>query len=196
MASADRTILLDRASLAVVGTAAPEIRSTLISNAIDMAELDAARQYPNEAEPCTVGHVRIVYVGHVEAAKGLRELVAACAALRRRELTLDVVGPAEVVIRAELEWSAALPDPSFTLRFHGVLEHARALSYIRAADIFVLPSHSEGFSLSLLEAMACGVPIIATRVGAAPEMLEGEAWRMPQDGRPSSQRRAIGRSPH
>jgi len=173
MASADRTILLDRASLAVVGVAAPEIRSALIPNAIDMAALDADIPSPNEAKPCAVGHMRIVYVGHVEAAKGLRELVAACAALRR-EVTLDVVGPAEVDFRAELERSAALANPSFTMRFHGVLGHMRALCYIRAADVFVLPSHSEGFSLSLLEAMACGVPIVATRVGAAPEMLEGE----------------------
>lgn len=43
--------------------------------------------------------------------------------------------------------------------------------YYRAADIFVLPSHGEGMSNALLEAMACGLAIVATRVGAAPEMI-------------------------
>jgi glycosyltransferase involved in cell wall biosynthesis len=43
--------------------------------------------------------------------------------------------------------------------------------YYRAADIFVLPSHGEGMSNALLEAMACGLAVVATRVGAAPEMI-------------------------
>jgi glycosyltransferase involved in cell wall biosynthesis len=43
--------------------------------------------------------------------------------------------------------------------------------YYRASDIFVLPSHGEGMSNALLEAMACGLAVVATRVGAAPEMI-------------------------
>jgi len=42
----------------------------------------------------------------------------------------------------------------------------------RAADIFVQPSHVEGMSNALLEAMACGLPAVATTVGAAPQMVD------------------------
>lgn len=44
--------------------------------------------------------------------------------------------------------------------------------YLRASDVFVFPSEYEGFSLSLLEALACGLPTVATRVGAASELIE------------------------
>ncbi len=52
-------------------------------------------------------------------------------------------------------------------------EECRRIEILRATDIFVLPSSVEGLSLSLLEAMACGTPTVATDVGADGEVLEG-----------------------
>jgi len=76
---------------------------------------------------------------------------------------------------------AARELSGFDVRFVG--EVSDILPYYHAADVFVLPSRSEGLSNAMLEAMACGLPVVATDVGAAREVLglnasgpEGQRW--------------------
>jgi glycosyltransferase involved in cell wall biosynthesis len=56
-----------------------------------------------------------------------------------------------------------------------ILDEQRRIDILRGSDVFILPSFVEGLSLSLLEAMACGVACIATDVGADGEVLSGGA---------------------
>lgn len=78
-------------------------------------------------------------------------------------------------LRRELEGAVAEKDLSDRVMFLGEIEHYRIIPYLKASDIFIRPSLSEGFGNSFVEAMASGLPVIATPVGGIVDFLrDGE----------------------
>ena len=67
------------------------------------------------------------------------------------------------------ESGSALDAPG--IEYVGVVDGARKAALFREAEVFVLPSYTEGFSLALLEAMSCGLAVVATRVGGTPDII-------------------------
>jgi glycosyltransferase involved in cell wall biosynthesis len=116
----------------------------------------------------------IVYVGHVIPTKGIRELVAACVQIEECRFDLNLIGPVQEAFRKELEADAIGIWHGKWIHFHGECARSVTLSLMRDADIIVLPTYTEGFPNVIVEAMALGKPIIASRVGAIPEMLTDE----------------------
>ena len=172
MLIADRVIVLDRASENCLREAVPQANVVRVPNLVAIQEIDRVREQVQTAMRPD-GLIRIVYVGQVLPTKGIWELVSACRVLENnRSLNLELVGPVAAGFQEELRRQASTGDNSRWLKFYGSVEHDDAIRYLVASDIFVLPSYTEGFPNVVLEAMACQCPIVATTVGAIPEMLD------------------------
>jgi len=88
---------------------------------------------------------------------------------------------------AELKSQAARLKLSDRIVFKGFVPHSDLPAYLQAADIFVRPSRTEGLGNSFLEAMAAGIPVIATPVGGIPDFLtDGETGLFCEVGNPRS----------
>jgi glycosyltransferase involved in cell wall biosynthesis len=74
--------------------------------------------------------------------------------------------------RADAETLAARLGVAGSVEFVGKQPQSQVREYLSVADLLLLPSQSESFGLTALEAMACEVPVIATRVGGIPELVE------------------------
>jgi glycosyltransferase involved in cell wall biosynthesis len=152
-------VAVDPATAEVVGTLT-DVRVEYVPNAIDVSELPV---------PVVSGSNRrtVLFLGSVIPGKGIEELVRAWSELAPKGWDLLIVGPAKAAYQEDL-LRRYRPD---NLRFLGELEHDEAMQLMAQCELFVLPSHTEGFPNVLLEAMAMGKAIIATSVGAIPDIL-------------------------
>ncbi len=159
---------------------APE-RRCFIPNGVDAQEFRPATAQERAELRARLGfshHPLVVYAGRLVPEKRVEDLLAAWTRVRiaHPEAELAVLGGGA----CEAELRRAAPPG---VRFTG--DVADVTPYLRAADAFAQPSSSEGLSNALLEAMAAGLAIVATSVGAAGEMIEdGRSGRLVEPGDP------------
>lgn len=120
----------------------------------------------------------VLYVGRMDLKKGLRELVEAAALLHpsRTRLHCYLVGngPDRTAIEQEI---AARGAGDFIHLVPGCAFDEVAV-WMTAADLVTLPSYMEGFPNVIIEALACGRPVVATQVGGIPEVLNNSCGRL------------------
>ena len=149
-------------------------RFSIIPNVVDL------NMFFPRARPRPSGPVRLLFVGSMIPVKGLPNLLHALAFMgsERVDWHLDTVG--DGAFREEYERLSANLGLAGKVTFHGLKTQAEVADFMRKADLFVLPSLWENLPCVLLEAMASGLPIVATRAGGIPEIVDREVgWLVP-----------------
>jgi glycosyltransferase involved in cell wall biosynthesis len=162
--SAARVLVLSADQAAFVERAyrVPASRIRVVPNGVGEAQLRAPR-------PVTEGGVlRVLYVGRLGVEKNVARLIDAVA-LTECEVRLRVVGDGPQ--RAELVRRAA--QAGVGVEFTGPLYGEELTRAYEEADLFVLPSDGEGMPMAVLEAMAAGLPVLATDVPGSRELVAG-----------------------
>jgi glycosyltransferase involved in cell wall biosynthesis len=143
---------------------APGARVAVLPNSVPLPSAQAGREEPG----------RVLFLGRIEEGKGVFELLDAVARLAPRlpelRLTLGGSGDADEVRRR-----AAALGIADRVELPGWLGERERTAELERAEVFCLPSHAEGLPMALLEAMAAGKAVVASRVGAIPEaVLDGD----------------------
>jgi len=99
--------------------------------------------------------LRVLFLGQVILRKGIQYLIEAANLLRDEPVQFAVVGPVGIS-------SDAVASAPGNVCFHGRVDRDQAAAWYCAADVFVLPTLSDGFAITQIEAMAYGLPVIAT----------------------------------
>jgi glycosyltransferase involved in cell wall biosynthesis len=147
-------------------------RVEVVYNGVDAAAFHPMDRVAARARLGVVGDGQmLLFVGNLKFTKGCLELLEAFVdiAATHDRLSLVFVGDGEA--RAPMLRRVAECGLAAQVRFLGKIEHATLPDWFAAADLLCLPSYNEGVPNVVLEAMACGVPVVATRVGGIPEVL-------------------------
>ena len=137
--------------------------------------VDRRRFWPDAPRPDRLPEHYVLFVGSLQPRKNLRALLQAWETLSRdpkpaiQETHLVIAGDTESVFRRE-----SLPGQLERVHWLGYVPESYLPGLYAGAEVFVMPSLEEGFGLTILEAMACGTAVIASRAGALPEVA-GEA---------------------
>jgi glycosyltransferase involved in cell wall biosynthesis len=120
------------------------------------------------------GAVRFLFLGNLTRRKGAYDLLAATARAREAGFRAEVRlagGEVQPGDRRALEQAIADAGCQDQVKVLGFLEGPAKDEALLASDCLVLPSYAEGLPMVVLEAMACGLPVIATRIGAVAEAV-------------------------
>ena len=176
VARADRITAISRhlVNIAQQFGARSEIVET-IPNGVDLARFGAPHSrntLESIRKKIGVAHNEylLISTSRFEEKNGLEHIIRALPyILERHSVKLLLLGNGSLTSR--LQQIARSLNLASRVILHSPLSHARLVSYLAAADVFVRPSLSEGFGNSFIEAMAAGVPVVATQVGGIADFL-------------------------
>jgi len=162
----DSIIAASEESAATLRNIAASANIFVITNAIDTSIFN---------NPATKRHdtdvVRLLFVGAVGKLKGERDLIKALAILRdggKTNIKVSFLGYGAESLKTYCDESGI----SEFIEFLGAVSLNERIEFFQKADIFVLPTYAEAMPMSVIEAMAAGLPVVSTAVGGIPELIE------------------------
>jgi len=168
----------------------PAARTRVIWSSIDPSAVEPrrTREAVRAELGCGEGERVVLAAGALVARKGFDVLLAAFATLEHPAARLWIAGEGEA--RAELERALAALGLGGRARLLGV--RADVPDLLAAADVFAMPSRAEGLGIAALEAMAAGLPVVASRAGGLAEVvLDGETGHLVEVGDAAALARAL-----
>ena len=137
--------------------------------------VDVRRFHQGEERHRNDGVFELITVGQLAPAKGQHIMVEAISLLRQRGMPVRLRLVGDGVLRRSLEEQAKRLGVEANVVFAGFCNNARLAGLYRDADVFVMSSFAEGLPVAMMEAMAMGLPCIASRITGIPELVaDGE----------------------
>jgi len=174
---ADRVIALSKSWKKEIEQQVPGARVQVLYNAVPG---------PRREDVISAREKMILYVGVLDKRKGYEELIRAFSMLPNKfsEWKLEFAGNGEIERAMKLAQELGVSD---RIKFHGWVSGDQKSALFKAARVFCLPSHAEGFPISLLEALSWGLPALVTPVGGIPdELVDYEDVLYVEPGNPGS----------
>lgn len=147
----------------------------LLPNFIDLQRFETVaeiRQNSQLKQNSELKNIVLLTVSRLIPAKGIEICLEAISHLENLPITLRIVGNGTPDYESSLQELAQRLGVNQRVEFIGAVPPSQIAEEYRTADIFVLPSYFEAFGIVLVEAMAAGIPIVATNVGGIPTVVE------------------------
>lgn len=176
----DAVVALSPSWLETLKPLATRARWAVMGNPVTIPAASAVERQPHDPDASRVrgdrpeGAKVILFLGRLRQEKGLEELLSAALELERQgpHAVWRLAGDGDLAaLRRRLSDLGLTP----VVDLLGWLNDREKAVALAAADVLVLPSHAEGQPLAVLEAMAWGIPVVASDVGDIPELLAGGA---------------------
>jgi glycosyltransferase involved in cell wall biosynthesis len=147
----------------LLGDLWPEVECVMVPYGID-ASLFTGQRAPDKH------FVRLLFIGKMGFLKGEQDLLRALQRVVKvaPNFRLDMLGQLSETITAECRESGLQP----LIDHLGPVPLEERMAFFKRADLFVLPTYAEGTPISMLEAMAAGLPVVSTPVGGIPDVVE------------------------
>jgi len=166
-ATSDAVLVLSQRMADALRPHLSNARLEVVPNGVAMPPAEATRPH-RATQPC-----RFLFLGALTRAKGVADLLAAARKLQADGVPFELLLAGPVPAHETADWDAVVRESALEhrVRLLGPARPAEAHALLRACDCLVLPSYAEALPLVVLEAAAHGRAVIATAVGAVPDVL-------------------------